>query len=128
MGVSDYSTFLLYILLTFIACLVHLVGTYYFILSEKGLNFDVILSSSILIGAMASIIRIPTNAYLGKGFSVVYMETMYLFLLFLATIAYSLYIEKESVPLHTYVISAIIVGLLALNNYIGKKTHVRIYA
>ena len=120
MGLTDYSTYILYVLFTFIACLVHLIGTYFFLLFDNGSNFGIILASSILIGALASIIRIPTNAYLGKGLSVVYMETLYLFLLFLATICYTLFVIKESVPLHTYIISAIVICLLALNHHLGK--------
>lgn len=116
---SEYK-FPLYIIFTFIACFFHLFGTYFFLLSEKDENFAAVIIISILIGAMASVIRIPTNAYLGDGLSVVYMEMIYLFLLFLATILYTIFIAKEYVPLHTYIISATIVGLLLLNQYMKK--------
>jgi hypothetical protein len=112
----DYK-FPLYFLFTFIACFFHLFGTYFFLLSEKGENFAAVIFISILIGAMASVIRIPTNAFLGEGLSVVYMEMIYLFLLFLATIIYTKFIAKEHVQLHTYVILATIISLLLLNEY-----------
>ncbi len=116
----DYK-FPLYLLLTFIACFFHLFGTYFFLLSEKGENFAAIILISILIGAMASVIRIPTNAYLGEGLSVIYMEMIYLFLLFVATIVYTIFISKEQVPLHSYIIAAMIVGLLLLNDYMKNR-------
>lgn len=116
---SEYK-FPLYVIFTFIACFFHLFGTYFFLLSEKDENFAAVIIISILIGAMASVIRIPTNAYLGDGLSVVDMEMIYLFLLFLATILYTIFIAKEYVPLHTYIISATIVGLLLLNQYMKK--------
>ena len=116
---SDY-TFPLYLVFTLLACFFHLFGTYFFLLSEKGENFAAVILISVLIGAMASVIRIPTNAYLGVGLSVVYMEMIYLSLLFLATIIYTKFIAKDHVPLHTYIIFTIITGLLLLNEYLKK--------
>lgn len=116
---SDY-TFPLYLVFTLLACFFHLFGTYFFLLSEKGENFAAVILISVLIGAMASVIRIPTNAYLGVGLSVAYMEMIYLTLLFLATIIYTKFIAKDHVPLHTYIIFTIITGLLLLNEYLKK--------
>lgn len=112
--------FMLFGLLTLLACIFHLLGTYFYKLFDKGDNFFWVFIISIVFGAMASIIRVPTNKYLGQNLSVVFMETFYLFLLFVTMTLYSVFIVKEKVFLHTYVIAGFIVGLLMLNDYLSS--------
>jgi hypothetical protein len=70
---------------------------------------------------MATIIRVPANMFLGQGLSVVYMEMLYVFLLFIAMTIYSLLIIKETLPVHTYIIAGLMFGLFILNDYLSKN-------
>jgi hypothetical protein len=71
---------------------------------------------------MATIIRVPNNLFLGKGLSVVYMEMLYVFLLFIATTLYSAFIRNENVHTHTYVIAGLMFGLFIVNEYLSQKS------
>lgn len=110
--------FILYCILTFSACLFHLFGTYYFLESIPNQTFLSLMLISICLNAVATLIRVPSNKFLGKGLSVVFMEMLYVFLLFIALILYSVYIRHESVHLHTYIIAGIMFGLFVLNDYL----------
>ena len=115
-------SFIIYCLLTFSAGLFHLFGTYYFLYSTNNLPFVYMLLTSIIINVMATIIRVPANMFLGQGLSVVYMEMLYVFLLFIAMTIYSLLIIKETLPVHTYIIAGLMFGLFMLNDYLSKNT------
>jgi len=112
-------SFLIYSLLTFSACLFHLFGTYYFLQVIGNKTFFAILLTSILLNSMATIIRVPSNMFLGRGMSVVYMEMLYVFLLYIATTLYSRFIQNEQVPIHTYIIAGLMFGLFILNDYLS---------
>lgn len=112
-------SFIIYGILTFSACFFHLFGTYYF-LQVNHQPFLAIMITSILLNSMATVIRVPANMFLGRGLSVVYMEMLYVFLLYIATTLYSLFIRNENVPVHTYVIAGIIFGLFILNDYLSQ--------
>ena len=113
--------FAIYSILTFSACLFHLFGTYYFLQSSQNQTFLNIMIISILLNSMATIIRVPNNLFLGKGLSVVYMEMLYVFLLFIATTMYSKIILNENVPIHTHIIAGLMFGLFIVNEYLSKK-------
>lgn len=115
----DYS-FLLYAFLTAIGCVFHIVGTYFFKL-DKSNEFPKIYALSILLGMIASMIRVPTNMFLGSQYSVVFMEIFYLFLLFVATTIYSKWILNENIQIHTYIIFAMIIGLFMMNTYLDQR-------
>ena len=115
-------SFIIYSILTFTACIFHLVGTYYFLQSSRNQTFLNIMVISILLNSMATIIRVPNNLFLGKGLSVVYMEMLYVFLLFIATTLYSVIIQNENVHTHTYVIAGLMFGLFILNDYLSQKS------
>jgi uncharacterized protein (DUF486 family) len=114
--------FIIYCLLTFSACLFHLFGTYYFLDSIPSQTFLSLMITSISLNAIATVIRVPSNKFLGKGLSVVYMEMLYVFLLFIALMLYSLYIRHEPVHLHTYIIAGLMFGLFILNDYLTQNT------
>ncbi len=114
-------SFLLYGILTFSACFFHLFGTYYFLQAIHKQSFLAIMVTSIALNAMATIIRVPANMFLGRGLSVVYMEMLYLFLLFIATASYSIFIQKEQVPIHTYIIAGLMFGLVIINDYMSQN-------
>jgi len=59
--------------------------------------------------------------FLGRGLPVVYIEMLYVFLLFIATTVYSVFIQKENVPIHTYIIAAIMFGLFIINEYLSQN-------
>jgi len=103
-------SFLLYGLLTFSACFFHLFGTYYFLQAIHKQTFLAIMVTSIGLNAMATIIRVPANMFLGRGLSVVYMEMLYLFLLFIATASYSIFI-----------IAGLMFGLVIINDYLSQN-------
>ena len=63
--------FLLYIFVTFIACIFYLLGTYYYELPDENTNFSIVLINSLLFGIIASILRISNNKFLGDELSVV---------------------------------------------------------
>ena len=112
--------FTIYCVLTFSACLFHLFGTYYFLQSVQTQTFIHILMVSIALNSMATIIRVPANVFLGQGLSVIYMEMLYVFLLFIATTLYSIVIQKEHVQYHTYVIAGLMFGLFILNDSLSQ--------
>lgn len=113
--------FAIYCSLTFIACMFHLTGTYYFLHAAMHKTFLAILATSISLNAVATIIRVPANMYLGEGLTLVYMEMLYVFLLFLATMIYSVFILHEQVELHTYIIAGLIFGLFIMNKQLSMK-------
>lgn len=115
------NSILIYIVLTFSACFFHLFGTYYFLQAVNHKSFIAILITSILLNSMATIIRVPTNIFLGRDMSVVYMEMVYVFLLYIAIILYSRFIQKELVSLHTYIIAGLMFGLMILNEYLSQS-------
>jgi hypothetical protein len=49
------------------------------------------------------------------------MEMLYLFLLFIATASYSIFIQKEQVPIHTYIIAGLMFGLVMINDYLSQN-------
>lgn len=114
-------SFLIFGILTFSACLFHIFGTYYFLQSAQTHTFLAIMITSILLNSVATIIRVPTNMFLGRGLPVVYIEMLYVFLLFIATTLYSVFIQKENVPTHTYIIAAIMFGLFIINEYLSQN-------
>ena len=113
--------FLLYIFVTFIACVFYLLGTYYYELPDDNANFSIVLINSLLFGIIASILRISNNKFLGDELSVLYMEILYVCLLFFATILYTIFLTKDQINTHTYIIFSIIVILLILNHLLNKK-------
>ena len=116
------NSFILYIILTAIACVFHIIGTYFYKLYDNNVsNFPKIFILSIIFGAFASIIRVPTNIFLGKKLNVVFMEVLYLFLLFITTTLYSSWILNEKIKIHTYIIVAVIISLIVLNDYLSNK-------
>jgi hypothetical protein len=52
------------------------------------------------------------------------MEMLYVFLLFIALILYSLYIRQEKLHLHTYIIAGIMFGLFILNDYLTQTSSI----
>lgn len=116
---SVMLSFIIYVIFTFSACFFHLFGTYYY-LQVNHQPFLAIMIISILLNSMATVIRVPANMFLGRGLSVVYKEMLYVFLLYIATMLYSLFIRKENVPIHTYVIAWLIFGLFILNDYLSQ--------
>lgn len=114
--------FILYSILTFSAALFHLFGTYYFLHSIPNQSFLSLMLISIGLNSMATIIRVPSNKFLGQGLSVVFMEMLYVFLLFISLILYSLYIRQEKLHLHTYIIAGIMFGLFILNDYLTQTS------
>lgn len=114
-------SFIIYSILTFSACLFHLFGTYYFLQSSQNQTFFNIMIISIFLNSFATIIRVPNNLFLGKGLSVVYMEMLYVFLLFIATTLYSTIILNENVHTHTYVIAGLMFGLFIVNEYLSQR-------
>jgi len=114
--------FVLYIFVTFIACMFYLLGTYYYELPDDNTSFSIVLINSLLFGVIASVLRISNNKFLGEELSVLYMEILYLCLLFLATILYTIFLTKEHVHTHTYLIFSAIVGLLIINNLLNLRT------
>lgn len=114
--------FIIYSILTFSACLFHLFGTYYFLQSGQNQTFLRVMITSILLNSMATIIRVPNNLFLGKGLSVIYMEMLYVFLLFIATTMYSKIILNENVPIHTHIIAGLMFGLFIVNEYLSQRT------
>ena len=110
--------FIIYSILTFSACLFHLFGTYYFLDAIPNQSFLSLMLISIGLNSIATVIRVPSNKFLGQGLSVVFMEMLYVFLLFIALILYSVYIRQEKLHLHTYIIAGIMFGLFILNDYL----------
>ena len=100
--------FIIYSILTFSACLFHLFGTYYFLDAIPNQSFLSLMLISIGLNSMATVIRVPSNKFLGQGLSVVFMEMLYVFLLFIALILYSVYIRQEKLHLHTYIVLQVI--------------------
>lgn len=113
--------FLLYIFVTFIACIFYLLGTYYYELPDDNTSFSIVLINSLLFGVIASVLRISNNKFLGDELSVLYMEILYVCLLFFATILYSIFLTKDKIHTHTYIIFSAIVGLLITNHLLNKK-------
>jgi len=113
--------FLLYIFVTFIACIFYLLGTYYYELPDDNTSFSIVLINSLLFGLIASVLRISNNKILGDELSVLYMEILYVCLLFFATILYSIFLTKDQIHTHTYIIFSAIVGLLIANHVLNKK-------
>lgn len=118
---SHSLKFLLYSLITFVACMFYLSGMYYYELHDNRSNIAIVLFNGILFGSIASLIRISNNMFLGKEFSVLYMEMLYLFLLFFATIMYTVYFTNDRVHTHTYIIATGIIGLLITNHYLNMQ-------
>lgn len=116
--------FIIYSILTFSACLFHLIGTYYFLNAIPNQSFLSLMLISIGLNSMATIIRVPSNKFLGQGLSVVFMEMLYVFLLFISLILYSLYIRQEKLHLHTYIIAGIMFGLFILNDYLTQTSSI----
>ena len=113
--------FLLYIFVTFIACIFYLLGTYYYELPDDNTSFSIVLINSLLFGVIAAILRISNNKFLGDELSVLYMEILYVCLLFFATILYSIFLTKDKIHTHTYLIFSAIVVLLITNHLLNKK-------
>lgn len=119
MYINSSFKFLFYCVIIFISCIFYLLGIYYYELPDNNENITIILINSILLGTIASLIRIPANKFLGQDLNVVYMEMLYLFLLFLALLLYTEFFDKKKVHLHTYIIGGCIISLIALNDYLS---------
>jgi hypothetical protein len=113
------AKFCLYIFITFIACVFYVLGTYYYELPNDNSSITIILVNSLLFGMIAALLRITSNKYLGKHMSVMLMEIIFLCLLFLATISYTLLLTNEKVYMHSYIIFTAIVALLVTNHYLN---------
>ena len=107
--------------MTFIACIFYLLGTYYYELPDDNSSISIVLINSLLFGMIASLLRITTNKYLGKDMSIIFMEIIFLCLLFVATILYTRLLTKDTVYMHSYIIFAAIIALLVTNHYLDKS-------
>ena len=70
--------FLLYIFVTFIACIFYLLGTYYYELPDDNTSFSIVLINSLLFGVIASVLRISNNKFLGDELSVLYLSLIHI--------------------------------------------------
>ena len=113
------AKFCLYIFITFIACVFYVLGTYYYELPNDNSSITIVLVNSLLFGMIASLLRITNNKYLGENMSVMLMEIIFLCLLFLATISYTLLLTNDKVYMHSYIIFTAIIALLVTNHYLN---------
>jgi hypothetical protein len=118
---NKIKNYILLFLGIFLSALFYSIGSYYFRYGYiNKIKFKYIFLISIICGIISYLIKIPVFYFLGKKFTIMYINILFLIISFVMITIYSKFILNETIKIHTYIIFTIIVMLIVLNNYLSS--------
>ena len=113
--------YILFIGAIFLSSFFYTGASYYFRYGEmNNIKFIYIYLISMILGMISYSIKIPVFYYFGKELSVFIINTIFLVVIFISVTLYSKFILNEKIKTHTYIICALIILLLILNNLLNN--------
>lgn len=114
--------FILFLIGVIFGSIFYTLASYYFRYGKMhNIKFFYIFLISIFFGIISYSIKVPIFYFLGKDYTIMFINVIFLITTFVVVTLYSKFILSEEIQTHTYIIFALIVLLLMLNYFINEK-------
>lgn len=114
--------FILFLIGVIFGSIFYTLASYYFRYGKMhNIKFFYIFLISIFFGIISYSIKVPIFYFLGKDYTIMFINVIFLITTFVVVTLYSKFILHEEIQTHTYIIFLLIVLLLILNYFINEK-------